>query len=41
MTRSYHYVIVDVFTNTAFGGNQLAVVIDADGLTTRLLSTDY
>src|SRR5271168_3340221 len=27
-----HYVTVDVFTNRAFGGNPLAVVLDAEGL---------
>src|ERR1700745_84800 len=29
------YITVDVFTNRAFGGNQLAVVLDAGGLSTR------
>ncbi|MEY9185931.1 PhzF family phenazine biosynthesis protein [Bradyrhizobium sp. USDA 313] len=29
------YVTVDVFTDRAFGGNQLAVVLDAGGLTTQ------
>lgn len=29
------YVTVDVFTDRAFGGNQLAVVLDAAGLSTR------
>ena len=29
------YVTVDVFTDRAFGGNQLAVVLDAGGLSTR------
>ena len=29
------YVTCDVFTNQAFGGNQLAVVFDADDLTTE------
>jgi trans-2,3-dihydro-3-hydroxyanthranilate isomerase len=28
------YITVDVFTDRAFGGNQLAVVLDADGLST-------
>src|SRR3954468_2092068 len=28
------YVTVDVFTDRAFGGNQLAVVLDAGGLST-------
>jgi trans-2,3-dihydro-3-hydroxyanthranilate isomerase len=26
------YVTIDVFTERAFGGNPLAVVLDADGL---------
>jgi trans-2,3-dihydro-3-hydroxyanthranilate isomerase len=29
----YDFVIVDVFTDSPFGGNQLAVVLDAQGLT--------
>src|SRR6185369_12567187 len=29
------YVTVDVFTDRAFGGNQLAVVLDAAGLSTQ------
>jgi trans-2,3-dihydro-3-hydroxyanthranilate isomerase len=29
----YDFVIVDVFTDSQFGGNQLAVVLDAQGLT--------
>src|SRR5258705_4785877 len=29
------YVACDVFTTTRFGGNPLAVVLDADGLTTE------
>ena len=29
---SYEFVIVDVFTETAFGGNQLTVVPNANGL---------
>jgi trans-2,3-dihydro-3-hydroxyanthranilate isomerase len=33
MTRSYRYVHVDVFTRQRFGGNQLAVFPQADGLT--------
>lgn len=32
MTRSYQFVQVDVFTDVAFGGNQLAVFLDASGL---------
>ncbi|MGL4574941.1 MAG: PhzF family phenazine biosynthesis protein, partial [Burkholderiaceae bacterium] len=31
MTR-YDYVTLDVFTTTRFGGNQLAVIVDARGL---------
>jgi len=31
----YRYYICDVFTETRFGGNQLAVVPEADGLTDR------
>lgn len=31
---AYDYVIYDVFTTTAFAGNPLAVVFNADGLTT-------
>jgi trans-2,3-dihydro-3-hydroxyanthranilate isomerase len=30
-----HYVTVDVFTDRPFGGNPLAVVLDADGLSTE------
>jgi trans-2,3-dihydro-3-hydroxyanthranilate isomerase len=30
--KKYHYVIADVFTDEAFGGNQLAVFVDARGL---------
>ena len=33
MTRRYRFVQVDVFTNRPFGGNQLAVFTDAQGLT--------
>src|SRR5580693_2246297 len=29
-----HYITVDVFTDRAFGGNPLAVVLDAGGLST-------
>jgi trans-2,3-dihydro-3-hydroxyanthranilate isomerase len=32
MTRSYRFVQVDVFTDVAFGGNQLAVFPEATGL---------
>ncbi len=31
----YRYYICDVFTDTRFGGNQLAVLPEADGLTDR------
>ena len=33
MPRSYRYLHYDVFTDHLFGGNQLAVVLDAHGLT--------
>ena len=33
--RSYDYLICDVFTTTRFGGNQLAVLTDARGLSGR------
>jgi len=33
MTREYRFVQVDVFTDRLFGGNPLAVVLDARGLT--------
>lgn len=33
------YVTVDVFTQHAFGGNPLAVVLDADGLTTAQMQS--
>src|SRR3954463_12126072 len=32
MARSYRYLHYDVFTDHLFGGNQLAVVLDARGL---------
>jgi trans-2,3-dihydro-3-hydroxyanthranilate isomerase len=32
MSREYHFVQVDVFTDRIFGGNPLAVVVDARGL---------
>ena len=34
-----HYQTVDVFTETRFGGNQLAVVLDADGLSRGQMQT--
>jgi trans-2,3-dihydro-3-hydroxyanthranilate isomerase len=37
--REFRYVIVDVFTDTAFGGNQLAVFPDARGLSDRQMQT--
>ena len=33
----HNFVIADVFTSTAFGGNQLAVFLDAQGLSTRAM----
>ncbi len=33
------YVTVDVFTDRAFGGNQLAVVLDAGGLSTAQMQS--
>lgn len=33
--RTYRYVTADVFTDRQFGGNPLAVVLDADGLTSE------
>ncbi len=35
--RRYRYYICDVFTDTRFGGNQLAVLPDAVGLSERLM----
>lgn len=38
------YITVDVFTDRAFGGNQLAVVLDAGGLSTRemqVIATEF
>ena len=37
--RRLAYDVVDVFTSTAFGGNQLAVVHGAEGLSTEQLQT--
>src|SRR3569833_1069446 len=34
MPMQRRYITVDVFTDRAFGGNQLAVVLDAGGLST-------
>ena len=34
MSQSYAYAVVDVFTDTAYRGNPLAVVFDAGGLST-------
>ena len=31
--RWFEYVTVDVFTETRFGGNSLAVILDARGMT--------
>lgn len=35
MSRTLAYEVVDVFTDRAFAGNPLAVVLDADGLSTE------
>ena len=35
----YDFMILDVFTDRAFGGNQLAVLTDARGLTTEAMQT--
>src|SRR3954465_8969867 len=35
----YDFMIVDVFTDVAFGGNQLAVLTDARGLTGDAMQT--
>src|SRR5216683_6809175 len=38
------YITVDVFTDRAFGGNPLAVVLDAQGLTTaqmQAIATEF
>src|ERR671921_555823 len=35
----YDYMIVDVFTDVAFGGNQLAVLSDARGLSDEAMQT--
>lgn len=35
MSKRYHFLQADVFTNTPFGGNQLAVFTDARGLCTE------
>jgi len=37
--KRYHFIQADVFTNMPFGGNQLAVFTDADGLTTEEMQT--
>lgn len=37
--RQYRFLTCDVFTDTAFGGNPLAVVPDAEGLDDRLMQT--
>ena len=35
----YHFHTLDVFTDTLFGGNPLAVVLDADGLSSERMQT--
>src|SRR5262249_6334911 len=37
MARSYRYLHYDVFTDRQFGGNQLAVFLDARGLSTETM----
>ena len=37
--RRYHFHTLDVFTDTRFGGNPLAVVLDADALSGELMQT--
>ncbi|MGE3076584.1 MAG: PhzF family phenazine biosynthesis protein [Dehalococcoidia bacterium] len=37
--RSYRFVQVDVFTNTPFGGNQLAVFPEAEGISEAAMQT--
>ncbi len=39
MTRHFEFHSLDVFTETRFGGNPLAVVLAADGLNTRQMQT--
>lgn len=39
MTRRYRFHTLDVFTDRKFGGNPLAVVLDADDLTTDEMQT--
>jgi trans-2,3-dihydro-3-hydroxyanthranilate isomerase len=37
--RSYHFLTADIFTTRRFGGNQLAVIPDARGLTKEQMQT--
>jgi trans-2,3-dihydro-3-hydroxyanthranilate isomerase len=37
--KEFAYVTLDVFTNTRFGGNQLAVILDARGLSSEQMQT--
>ncbi len=39
MSKQYHFIQADVFTDKPFGGNQLAVFIDARGLTDEDMQT--
>jgi len=39
MSVNYPFVVVDVFTETAYGGNQLAVILDARGLNERQMQS--
>src|ERR1700742_815667 len=44
MKMQRRYITVDVFTDRAFGGNQLAVVLDAQGLSTtqmQAIATEF
>jgi len=39
MIRKLRYRLLDVFTNRAFGGNQLAVFTDASGLSSEMMQS--
>ena len=39
MSQRYHFIQADVFTDHAFGGNQLAVFTDARGLSAEAMQT--
>jgi predicted PhzF superfamily epimerase YddE/YHI9 len=40
MSESLPYRVVDVFTDRAYAGNPLAVVLDGDGLTTEQMQAN-